>query len=197
MLKRIGVGLGAAVMAAAVLAAPADSGQVVLRAEWACALSINGKAVAQLDVGATHVAELPAGEALVDCVGRDVEGERLTMVVEIERGRSVVRFLRAPSAPTASGSWAEALSRHIAKRWLRPPGLPSETLSATVRVEIHPNGEVVDATIVRKSGHDEFDTSATNAVFKASPLPLPSDPKAFTRVLQMTMTPAGLMQSGS
>jgi colicin import membrane protein len=41
-----------------------------------------------------------------------------------------------------------------------------------------PSGEVQNIKVVESSGNAIFDNSAITAVKKASPLPLPADPKA-------------------
>jgi colicin import membrane protein len=62
----------------------------------------------------------------------------------------------------------------VERRWIPPPDSGSG-LSCTVEVRLIPSGEVIDAQIVRSSGNPVFDRSVEAAVFKASPLPVPSD----------------------
>ena len=88
-------------------------------------------------------------------------------------------------------TWAQMLNDHIRQRWLRPPGLPAR-LRCKVRIEILPNGEVISVRIIEGSGNPAFDASVENAVYKSSPLPLPTDPKAFERVLEPVVTPESL-----
>ncbi|MGB5535921.1 MAG: cell envelope integrity protein TolA, partial [Thiogranum sp.] len=66
------------------------------------------------------------------------------------------------------------IQEKVQRSWIRPPGSAS-TLSCTVEVRLIPGGEVIDAQIVRSSGNPAFDRSVESAVFKASPLPVPSD----------------------
>ncbi|MGQ0503282.1 MAG: cell envelope integrity protein TolA [Panacagrimonas sp.] len=87
--------------------------------------------------------------------------------------------------------WVDVLNDHIGSRWLRPPGLPPQ-LRCTVQIDILPNGEVISVKIIQSSGNPSFDVSVENAVYKASPLPLPEDPKAFERSLRPTFTPESL-----
>ena len=62
----------------------------------------------------------------------------------------------------------------VERRWIPPPDSGSG-LSCTVEVRLIPSGDVIDAQIVRSSGNPVFDRSVEAAVFKASPLPVPSD----------------------
>lgn len=88
-------------------------------------------------------------------------------------------------------NWARTLSSHIARRWLRPEGLAKD-LSAKVRIELRENGEVEAAGLVEGSGSEVFDASIINAIYRASPLPLPDDPRAFVRILQPVFSPSSL-----
>lgn len=87
--------------------------------------------------------------------------------------------------------WVTAISRLIGRNWLRPPGL-SDDLLCQVRVELLPNGQIVNARVVRASGSSVYDDSVLRAVLKSDPLPLPSDPTAFERVLLLNFTPRDL-----
>lgn len=67
-----------------------------------------------------------------------------------------------------------------------PPGL-----SATVQIRTLPSGEVVESFVVKSSGNGVFDLRANNAIKKASPLPVPDDPKihAMMREVRLTFSP--------
>lgn len=60
---------------------------------------------------------------------------------------------------------------------INPPGLSGKP-EAVYRVDLLPNGEVVKASLVRKSGQPAYDRAVENAILKASPLPLPPDKEA-------------------
>lgn len=73
----------------------------------------------------------------------------------------------------------KALIKHKVERsWARPPGA-DKNLECLVRVRLVQSGEVMQALVVRSSGNDVFDRSVENAVYKASPLPLPEDKSLF------------------
>jgi colicin import membrane protein len=48
-----------------------------------------------------------------------------------------------------------------------------------------PGGEVADVRIVQSSGNEIFDRQAEAAVKKASPLPVPADPRLFEKVREI------------
>ncbi|MGQ0697663.1 MAG: cell envelope integrity protein TolA [Panacagrimonas sp.] len=123
------------------------------------------------------------------------EEERKRLQEEFERSLNEETEARAEAARIGEVQrrWQDILNDHIGSRWLRPPGLPPG-LRCTVQIDILPNGEVISVKIVRSSGNPSFDASVENAVYKASPMPLPEDPKAFERSLQPTFTPESLSQ---
>ena len=85
-------------------------------------------------------------------------------------------------------AWAQVMSDHIAQWWARPPGLP-KGLRCKAAVVLIPNGEVVSATISVPSSNAAFDGSVLNAIYKASPLPLPVHPDAFNPQLAIWFEP--------
>jgi len=58
-------------------------------------------------------------------------------------------------------------------------------LSCTLYVRMIPGGEVVEARVISSSGDASFDRQAENAVRKAAPLPVPSDPRLFQRMREI------------
>jgi colicin import membrane protein len=62
-----------------------------------------------------------------------------------------------------------------------------------VRVRLVAGGEVLQATVVQSSGNAAFDRSVENAVYKASPLPIPDDKALFDyfRELEFKFRPEG------
>lgn len=94
-----------------------------------------------------------------------------------------------PAIDQARAEWVHLMAQRISMKWLRPPGVPLG-LRVKLRIEIAETGEVKRVEVAETSGNETFDTSARFAVLKASPLPLPSDPRAFVPVLVPTLMPA-------
>ncbi|MBI5041197.1 MAG: cell envelope integrity protein TolA [Gammaproteobacteria bacterium] len=78
----------------------------------------------------------------------------------------------------------------VQRNWIQPPSSRAG-LSCVVQVQLIPGGDVVSVQIVQSSGDAAFDRSVEAAVFRAAPLPLPSDPGLFEsfRTLQFRFTP--------
>jgi len=85
---------------------------------------------------------------------------------------------RAARALAEADKYKALIRQKVSRSWNRPPGT-AKGLQNIVRVRLVPGGEVLEATVVRSSGVPLFDRSVENAVYKASPLPLPPDPELF------------------
>ncbi len=66
------------------------------------------------------------------------------------------------------------ISQKVVSNWLRPAGI-SDGLVCSLRVRIAPGGTVLAVSVAKSSGVGAFDRSATAAVYKAEPLPVPTD----------------------
>ena len=64
-----------------------------------------------------------------------------------------------------------------------PPGL-----SCVLQIRMVAGGEVVVARVVKSSGNEVFDRRAETAVNKASPLPVPDDPRQFEKLRELRLT---------
>ncbi len=70
------------------------------------------------------------------------------------------------------------IRQKVSRHWNKPAGA-AKGLQCTVRVRLVPGGEVLAAEVARSSGDAAFDRSVVNAVYKATPLPVPQEPKVF------------------
>lgn len=80
------------------------------------------------------------------------------------------------------------LEQTIQRNWIRPPSA-RPGLECTLYVTQAPGGTVIDVRLGTCNGDAAVRESITNAVFKASPLPPPSDPRAFQRRLEIVFKP--------
>lgn len=74
----------------------------------------------------------------------------------------------------------------ISQRWLVPPGT-DKNLYAELFIHLAPGGAVLDVQVTKSSGLAAFDRSAKDAVFKASPLPVPNETVAFDQFRQFVL----------
>lgn len=78
----------------------------------------------------------------------------------------------------------------ISRQWILPENVNS-SLSSQFRIRLAPNGVVLDVNLTRSSGDAILDRSAQSAIYKASPLPVPTDPDTFNifRDISLTVRP--------
>ena len=80
------------------------------------------------------------------------------------------------------------LVQTIERNWMRPPSARAG-LQCTLFVTQAPGGTVVDVKLGDCNGDQAVRESITTAVYRASPLPAPRDPRAFERRLEIVFKP--------
>ncbi len=80
------------------------------------------------------------------------------------------------------------LTQAIERNWIRPPSARAG-LACTLYVNQAAGGTVVDVRLGTCNGDEAVRESIVTAVYKASPLPPPSDPRAFERRLEIVFKP--------
>lgn len=111
---------------------------------------------------------------------------------EQERARAAARAEQDARAQQELTRVEGLIKQKIERNWVRPAGW-TQGMECVVRVRLIPTGEAVQATVVQSSGNPAFDRSVENAVYKASPLPLPEDKSLFEhfRELELRFRPEG------
>jgi len=74
----------------------------------------------------------------------------------------------------------------IENGFVYPPGLPPG-LKCTLFVRVIPGGDVVEARVIQSSGNPVFDRQAETAVRKASPLPVPEEPRLLQQMREFNL----------
>jgi colicin import membrane protein len=75
----------------------------------------------------------------------------------------------------------------IGRNWILPEHV-NRTLSSQFRIRLAPDGSVLDVTLIRGSGDPLLDRSAQTAIYKASPLPVPTDEDTFNMFRDISLT---------
>jgi len=116
---------------------------------------------------------------------RRAEAERQAEAEEAARQAREADLLVALDAERTAdnelGIYKSAIRERIRRGWVRQPGM-GRGLSCLVEARLIPGGEVIphSVRVIRSSGSSAFDRSVVIAVYKASPLPVPSG-QAFER----------------
>jgi colicin import membrane protein len=111
---------------------------------------------------------------------------------EKERTEAKARAEQAARAQSELARYEGLIRQKVERNWVRPAGW-TKGMECVVRVRLAPTGEVINAAVARPSGSPAFDRSVENAVYKASPLPLPEDKGLFEhfRELELRFRPEG------
>lgn len=75
----------------------------------------------------------------------------------------------------------------ISRQWILPESANSN-MSSQFRIRLAPNGAVLQVSLTRSSGDAILDRSAQAAIYKASPLPVPTDATTFNLFRDISLT---------
>lgn len=87
----------------------------------------------------------------------------------------------AGEAATALSLAASRIQAAVDSNWIQPQSA-TFGLKVSIDVSVGRSGEVLSARVVKSSGNPFFDRSAELAVRKASPLPIPTDPRYYQHI---------------
>ena len=84
------------------------------------------------------------------------------------------------SSSNEAMGYVDGIYSLLVANWSRPPSARNG-MSATIRVELFPNGELNTVSLIESSGYEVFDRSALAAVRKARKFKVPSDTSLFEK----------------
>ena len=94
------------------------------------------------------------------------------------RAAAAAAAAAAVKAHSTIARYVSLIQQKVKLYWL-PPLDARKGMKCLVRVNLVPGGDVIQASVVQSSGDPVFDRSVVNAVYRASPLPLPADNALF------------------
>jgi len=107
---------------------------------------------------------------------------------ELQRSLAAEEESAALARSGVMDEYRSLLVQTIERSWIRPPSARAG-LECTLFVTQAPGGTVIDVKLGPCNGDQAVRESITNAVFRASPLPAPRDPRAFERRLEIVFKP--------
>jgi len=124
---------------------------------------------------------------------KEAEAQRvLEAQAEQRRMAEQARVRAEVSAATAAevGRYQDMIRSKIRHNIVMPPDV-APNAEVVFRVTLLPGGSVLDAVLLKSSGNPAYDEATERAVYKAQPLPLPTDPllKKEFRELRLTIRP--------
>ena len=154
------------------------------------AVPINAVAVnkAVLDVARTKKDEAKKDKAKKDKAKKDKAKKEKAKKKKAEREKErqlqeqreveEARQRDQTQAYSAIGALVGRIGAKVRENWNKPLGSMTG-LETVISVKVQRTGEVVSVKVVKSSGDHFFDQSAENAVYKASPLPFPDEPRYY------------------
>ncbi|MCW5590048.1 MAG: cell envelope integrity protein TolA, partial [Legionellales bacterium] len=110
------------------------------------------------------------------------------MAQQLSQEQTKLNTLRKAQTDNVVSQYMGLIQSAIENNWNKPES-SSPDAKAKLLVKLAPGGMVVAVSIATTSGDSALDQSAMNAVYKASPLPVPSDPDIFDQYFrQFTIT---------
>jgi len=144
---------------------------------------------AEAETQRRKAAEAERRKTAEDAARRQEAAEQQAREAELQRSIEAEEAEAASMA--ASGvvdQYRAELEQAIERSWIRPPSA-QPGLVCTLYVTQAPGGTVLDVRLGSCNGDAAVRESITNAVFRASPLPAPAEPRAFARRLEIVFRP--------
>jgi colicin import membrane protein len=171
--------------------------QKVADAEAKAKADADAKAKAKADAEAKaeadrkRVAEIERKQKEAAERRKAAEEERANAAREAELQRSLAEEEGRTEAVNSGllNQYVALIEQHVVRQWNRPATARSG-LECEVRVAQTPSGVVLSAQVTQCNGDAAVKQSIEAAVLRASPLPLPPDPRLFERNLRFIFRPA-------
>jgi colicin import membrane protein len=126
-------------------------------------------------VAMTSRAGVKVNDGRADYVRAEREAELLRMLATEEEARARSGVV---------DEYRVQLIQAVERNWIRPPSARGG-VECTVYVRQTPGGDVEDIRVGQCNGDQAVRDSIVHAVLNSVPLPLPSDPRAFQRRLEI------------
>jgi len=134
-----------------------------------------------------RLAEIEAKhQQLEDSKRREAEAKAMQAAIAAEQ--AALERANEKRLGSLRGQYIADIKDKVARSWIRPASA-KQGLSCDVVVNQIPGGEVISVRTTKCIGDEVFRRSVESAVYKASPLPRPSDPALFDREIVFTFKP--------
>jgi colicin import membrane protein len=114
--------------------------------------------------------------------------EQLRRQAELAAVMAAEEDLLAAKQSGAQSRWVALIQQRVQRKWQQPASAVAG-VECEVSVQQLPNGDVTTARVTRCNADEAVRRSVENAVYAASPLPLPDDRRLFERNLIFVFKP--------
>jgi colicin import membrane protein len=140
---------------------------------------------------ADEVKRQQQAKAAADKKRKELEAQRKASEAELKQRLAEEERRSAAEDSGQLAQYVAQIQARIQRAWIRPPSA-REGLRCIVNVTQVPGGEVVGVKIGECNGDEAVRQSIEAAVYRASPLPEPSDPALFERNLKLEFKPGDI-----
>jgi len=113
---------------------------------------------------------------------------------QIRAEQQQMKAAQMSESQQAINRYKQLILATISQNWV--PTTLNKTLYTILHIKLAPGGKVLSVRITKSSGKAALDRSAVTAVWKTSPLPVPSDAQLFRsfREINLTMRPSTIIR---
>lgn len=126
-----------------------------------------------------------AARAQKDLAARDAQ--RKAEEAQRNAQQAAVNQQRAAQMSGEVNKYKALIIQAISQHWILPDHV-NRQLFSQFRIQLAPNGKVLSVSLMRSSGDPVLDRSAQAAIYKASPLPVPTDAEMFNLFRDISLT---------
>ena len=109
---------------------------------------------------------------------------------QLEKEKKAAAAAREAKMLSEAEKYKLLIVNAISRQWILPENVDKQ-LSSRFEIRLGPDGSVLDVRLIQSSGDAILDRSAQTAIYKASPLPVPTDTEMFEmfRNIRLTVRP--------
>jgi colicin import membrane protein len=121
---------------------------------------------------------------------RELDKYAAQRAASLQQEQARIRAEVDAATATLVGSYQDKIRAKIRRNIVMPPDVP-ESAKAEFKVTLLPGGDVLEVELIRSSGHTAYDNAAERAIYKAQPLPVPTEEglQKMFRELKLTIRP--------
>lgn len=103
-----------------------------------------------------------------------------------EKAAKEARLIKERMVERQALQHTEVIRERVSGNWLMPFDYSNQDYSCEFLIKLSHSGDILDYSISKSSGNEDFDKSALQALLRASPFPMPKDPEVRKALSEFT-----------
>ena len=129
----------------------------------------------------------PSGDAICAVTTAAQNAQRKAQEAQRNAQQAAINQQKAAQMSGEVNKYKALIIQAISQHWILPEHVDRQLFSQ-FRIQLAPNGQVLSVGLIRSSGDPVLDRSAQAAIYKASPLPVPTDSEMFNLFRDISLT---------